>query len=359
MRKAVPYLIVIFLLNGCGFRDIDKRFFVVAIGVDVSEKTNKAYKVTLELAIPSPTIKPGEAKHQLISIDADSVSEAVRVLQSKVDKELNFGQCRIILLGNSLVIENHKEIIEWLQRRREISGSSYMAIGKPTAESVLSTHAKSERLPANALVLSFEEIATTSPYVLQEVLLDFYVRYWEKGIDPYLPIIEPDQEKFKINKVGLYQDKKMKVTLNPNQTQILSELQNQTRTVIDVKDSGKDFYVTTDKVKTNINMKFNKYNRPSLDVNLKLEGIIEESHEYLRNQNLKKLENLAEETLEKRVKKLLIFLQEEQVDPLGFALEYSSLTHNPLNIQEWKSVYEDLDINVRAQIRLKGTGTMY
>ena len=65
MKPFLTYLTVILIcafLGGCGFKDIDKRFFVVAMGIDWTGKEDKPYLVTLRLAIPASKLGEGLAQ---------------------------------------------------------------------------------------------------------------------------------------------------------------------------------------------------------------------------------------------------------------------------------------------------------
>ena len=55
MKKGcmAAFLFLMMLLQaGCAFKDIDKRLFVVGIGVDPSEKVKDGFRVTLKFAKP-------------------------------------------------------------------------------------------------------------------------------------------------------------------------------------------------------------------------------------------------------------------------------------------------------------------
>ncbi|MGM0903882.1 MAG: hypothetical protein ACQEXB_22620 [Bacillota bacterium] len=48
---------VLLFQSGCGFKDIDKRIFVLSIGVDHTDNEERPYRVILKLAVPSGSIK--------------------------------------------------------------------------------------------------------------------------------------------------------------------------------------------------------------------------------------------------------------------------------------------------------------
>lgn len=207
IRIALASLII-GMLGGCGFKDIDKRFFVVAIGIDASENEKKPYRITLQLAIPSPSIEPGASKTQIETIDAPSIAEGVRMLKAYVDKELDFGHCKIYIVGEKVVKTNYQDTLQWMMRRRDIQNIANIAIGRPDAASILKVIPISERYPGNTLFLSFGADGTESSYTYVETLSDLSRRATEQGLDPLMPIIMKNKESsFIINQTALL-DKK-------------------------------------------------------------------------------------------------------------------------------------------------------
>ncbi|PLT34069.1 Ger(x)C family spore germination protein [Bacillus sp. V5-8f] len=350
------------ILSGCQFRDIDKRFFVVAMGVDSSDDKDKPYDVTLKLAIPSPEVKPGQADFQLISEKADSIPEAVRVMKSRVDKEFDFGHCRMVLFDEKMISENPLSTINWFLRRRDIQGITYLGIGKPSSKEVLKIRAKSERLPANALILTFDPSTNTSTYVSTSMVNDFFMRVREDGIDPYLPIIEPQKDTYAINTVALFAGDKLAGSLNRDETRMLNELMNtQRRGQINVASGKNHLFVNVDQLKAVIQVMLPNGKRPYVDMHLDIMGFIEGSGEKLAtNQEIKHYEKIASKTISKRVKRAMKKIQSMGSDPLGLELRYQAkVGPRQKEREEWRSLYPNMDIRVHTNLDIKGTGTMY
>ncbi|UJF32365.1 Ger(x)C family spore germination protein [Paenibacillus hexagrammi] len=127
MRRPAPrsmlflfMLILLLTASGCGFKDIDKRFFVVTIGVDKPEDSSKKYAVYVKLAIPSPQERFGSNQALIVKEEANSITEAVRIIKSKVDKELEFGHCKTIILGEAMIHSDITDMMDWFVRRRDI-----------------------------------------------------------------------------------------------------------------------------------------------------------------------------------------------------------------------------------------------
>ena len=364
MKKLTLTLTIssLLILNGCSYRDIDKRFFVVAMGIDKSKAEHEKYKVSLKLSIPTAEVQPGKANSQIISQDADSISEAIRVMESEVDKKFDFGHCRVLIFDEKLLRKRHQVLFNWFFRRRDIQGIAYVAIGKPTAEKIIKIKAASERLPANALVLAFDETTNTSPYITTEILNDYFMRIMENGIDPFLPIVEPGKETYKIDTAAVIKDKKIAADLGREETRMLNELLNRTKMgQISVNNKKESFFVNVESFNTKMKVYTPPNQRPFVNVNIKLKGFIEEADRELnRKKELQDYEKTASMVLEKRIVKFLTHLQKLGVDPYGLELKYQAKHGVSKDIQEaWTQIFKNLEFRVKVDMSIKGTGTMF
>ena len=363
MKYNVVFFLIISVcfMSGCQFNDIDKRFFVVEVGIDPSEKENAPYKVMVKLAIPSAQVQQGKSNFQIISEDGNSISEALTVIQSKIDKKLDFGHCRIIVINKNLLHNDQLELMKWFIKRPDVQGIAYVAVGKPSAQAVLSTNVKSETLPGNALVLALDETTNKSPYVMTEILNDYYMRLREDVIDPYLPIIEPIKGSYRINKAVMLNGRKIKAELNRNQTRLLNELINPEKTtLIDV--GGKNqFYLHAEQTKVNMKIHDPAKGKPYVDVQIKIKGFIEESKRSLHDKSeIAAYEKRASREISSSFKKFLEHLQKLGVDPLGLELKYQAKNGMTKNERiKWKHIYKNLEFHVKSDVKIKGTGTMY
>ncbi|UJF34053.1 Ger(x)C family spore germination protein [Paenibacillus hexagrammi] len=355
-------LLCMFAVSGCGFKDIDKRFFVLAIGVDQSDNPDKPYHVSLKLGIPSPKIEPGQTnKFQLVTQDAESITEAIRLLKSKVDKELDFGHAKMFVFGKELANKNIESPLDWFVRRRDIQMIGFVAIGEPTAEEVLNSGAISERLPANALFLSFDREGTESSYIMTENLSDFYRRFTERGKDPYLPIIRPVKDTFEIDQVAVLDKQKVKIILDTEETRVLNELvRNFEKVDIHTKEDSDSFDIAINHLKTKFNILDGaNADLPKLQINVQADGMIEEASRQMYDDNWHVLEEMAERQMKQRVKNLMSQLQENNVDPIGFGLRYRAMGHtSKKEWQQWQEMYPKLPIDINMEMKILGSGVI-
>jgi len=359
MRSMFALIVIALSLSvmaGCGFRDIDKRFFVVVLGVD--RGVEKEYRVSLKLAIPSPEIRPGQEKFLIIDQEADTVAEAVHLMESEVDKELDFGHAKMILFGEKVARKAIFEEIDWFNRRRDIQQISYLGIGRPTAYEIIKHKPSSERLAGNALLLSFDQEGTSTSYIMTEFLFDFYRRWMEHGKDPYLPVIETYDDSYRINRVAVYNQSEMKAILKPDETSTLHQLVREfPQFIVEVNDGDESFIFYAQSLHLSFSFPAAPDERPVVRIHARVGGVVEQSMAQLFNRNWLKLEEAIEREIAIKYVSLLEKLRDLKVDPVGLGLKYvATHYHAEQDWETWRSLYPDVQFDVRVDVNLSSTG---
>ncbi|MFD1903524.1 hypothetical protein ACFSQ7_04275 [Paenibacillus rhizoplanae] len=118
------------LISGCNYKDIDRRIFVVAIGIDPG-KAEGTFKVSLKLAIPQGDVTKIDEKMQILTEESESISEALRRMKSKVEKELDYVHCKSVVLGEKIAAKDIRHVVDWAVRRRDIQLIINFAVGRP------------------------------------------------------------------------------------------------------------------------------------------------------------------------------------------------------------------------------------
>jgi spore germination protein KC len=348
---------VLLFLGGCGFKDIDKRFFVVAIGVDQAKNNAKKFDISLKFAIPSGS-KDQPSKSMIVTQEGDTISEAVRIIKTKVDREIDFSHAKVILFGEKVVKkELPAGIYYWFARRRDIQDIAWVGIGKPSALDVLNVNPKSEHFPGDALFLALGKDGSETPFIISEFLFDFKKRTTEKGLDPVLPILEAKKDLIVINTVGLFDKKQLKLTLNPVETMILNFfLVNEQKSALKVK-AKQDIVINTNKVKTKYKIVRQKGQQPYIQVNSKLIGSVEEAVSFaVYNNHVESYEKAAEKEYSHIIEQLLVKFQKANVDPIGFGLRWRARSFNKNDWHVWKQLYPNIKFKVHSKVKIEDTG---
>ncbi|WP_171687503.1 Ger(x)C family spore germination protein [Paenibacillus planticolens] len=352
----VSLLFICLSLGGCGFKDLDKRFFVVAMGMDWTGKKENPYLVTLRLAIPASKVGEGMAESQIEHLEAKSIAEAVRNIKAHVDKELDFGHCRVFLFGDSLVRESMEEPLNWLARRRDIQLISYMALAEPNANKLLKANPSTERLAGNSFFLTFGKEGTVSPYTVTAHLFDNFRRFKEKGLDPYLPIVSFDGDSYVVEKLSLLNKTKEQLRLSPMETILYNMTANEfSRSGIPIDYEGKRLAFYVSRISKHVSITNDEI--PTVVYSLKMNGMIEQSPIKVLNSNLREVQKRLETTVNKTAEELLYKIRDANVDPYGFGLHYLSQYFGQEDDWEhWQSVYSSVKFQVKTQIVIESTG---
>ena len=360
MPKAILQLVIALLilsLTACGFKDIDNRFFVICVGID--EGKNHPYKVSLMLDIPSSKSEPGKSNALIISKEADSIAEAVRLMKSNVDKELDFGQTKIFVIGKRFARQHElKSSLDWLFRRRDIQQIAYLAIGEPDAATILNTNPKSERLRGNAMILALSGNGSESPYTVQEPLFDYFRRVNSHGEDAYMPIIRSHGDHILIDRVYAFSGDHASLELTPQETAAFNQLvMGQDRFIVKLPVAGQ--LVTFSATKIHVHYRFAQPLRAPSEVrfNIHVEVDVEDSPVSLFYHDWHQVERLIAEELQTQYMSLLKKLQEHHSDPVGLGIEYRAVNHQgDAEIAAWKDIYPELKFRVNVHVKFKSTG---
>jgi spore germination protein KC len=358
--KAMLVILTLFLtvsvVGGCGFKDIDKRFFVVAMGIDWTGKEDKPYLVTLRLAIPASKVGEGLAESQVEHLEAKSIAEAVRNIKAHIDKELDFGHCRVFLFGDTLVHESLEEPLNWLSRRRDVQLISYVAIAEPNARKLLESNPSTERLAGNSFFLTFGKEGTESPYTVTELLFDSFRRFKEKGLDPYLPLINFDGDSYVVEQLALFDKTKVRLTLNSAQAQVYNMSANAfSKSGIQTTYRGKTLAFYVSRVSRNISISHDEI--PVVKLTLKISGLVEQA---VLNIDAKEVQHLLEEQVTQTVEDLLYKIRDANVDPYGFGLHYlGQYFGKEEDWKHWQSIYPEVKFEVETHVKVDSTGLVH
>ncbi|PAD67250.1 hypothetical protein CHH83_19905 [Bacillus sp. 7586-K] len=348
------------LQSGCGFKDIDKRIFVLSIGIDHSDNDEKPYKITLKLAVPSGSIKETGTKYTYLTKESESIASAVRLLKSHVDKEIDFGHAKVIVFGEKILDHDMNEVIDFFVRRRDIQKMSWVAVGKPSAEAVLKAEPSSEKSGSHALFNFFDQDGVESVYIVSTYLFDFYRRMSEKGYDPILPVLSSSDNKKKIvvNNSILLANNKEPLKLSPEETKLYNVMANNNEKLnLTVKRDKLLFTVSIDASKTNYKIITKPKQRPVLKMNVSMKGVIEEANQPMNPAKLSTYDKYVSKDLEKQLTELLTKLQENDADPIGFGLRYqASKLHTEKTYKEWRQIYPELSFDVHVKVSIMSTG---
>lgn len=361
----LPLLLLLstILQTGCAFKDIDKRVFVAAIGIDPSENDEGKYKITLKILLPTGSLKESTGpKFTYLSNEAETIGESIRTLETHIDKVLEFGHTKLIILNEKLVSEEIGNFMDYFTRRGDIQLISYVAVGRPSADKILKTEVATESPASIALFNLFDDNGTENPFTVTTYLFEFRRNIHGKGIDAIIPVIETNNgdTELVVNKSLVVKNKETPLELSPLETMLFNSLKRN-KGGLDYKVDNEQLTLLLDIINVSMDYKMftDKGATPRVDMKVKMAGVIGESSKPLHLKDLDKYNQIANKEFHSKIMKLLKKFQEKEMDPFGFGLRYRATRLNDKNtFSDWEKLYPTIDFDVTVDVQLNGTGAI-
>lgn len=219
-KRFLPFLLILLvsiILTGCwDLKDINRRVMVVALGLDLAERTeteNYEYismvKLTAQVAIPEklsggagqPLTTGAEAVWNVSAIGRN-VSMCYVNLQQRLQNELFLGHTRVLVISEDLAREGLSRYMNFFRNNPEFRRLSYLLISENKAEDLLNTFPKTANLQAIYLMnLIEDEIQRQTMPDLP--FIEIAIRGVTSGVDPIAVLISSDKETGIIKYSGL------------------------------------------------------------------------------------------------------------------------------------------------------------
>ncbi len=129
-------IIFLILLTGCSSKNIDDLAYVISIGFDVGDE--KELKVYFEISTPNnsgssgASSKDGNSKKSenstIISVEANSIDNAINLLNSYISKQIDLSHCNIVVFSNTLAEKGLHDYVYTLVNNANIKPSCDMLI---------------------------------------------------------------------------------------------------------------------------------------------------------------------------------------------------------------------------------------
>lgn len=189
-------LITPFLLCGCYNKfEIDNLAYVIALGADLGENNNLdiTYQIAVPLKIVSESVDNIQDTYTTYTVSAPSLSEANKIVNAMISKELNLSQVKAIFYSKDLATSDLKGHINGLISHTDIRPKSIVAIydGK-VSELLKNISPKLENNVARYYELIFSSHNYSSQVAVSE-LFDFYTSSIAKDRSPFTILIKSDE----------------------------------------------------------------------------------------------------------------------------------------------------------------------
>lgn len=385
MQKRRKWLIMVMgmssfiLLTSCGVetKQLERLGLITAIGFDLKKENEITGTVAVSKFDPMAKVMT-----YLISADANTLQTLRAEENLATDQRLEMGQLRCVIYSRELAEKGIIQLVNALNRDPTVGNMVYLTIAEEDAFSIISMDEKKIKVNIGTYLYNLIRQNVERELLISPTLHEFNHKFFDYGQDPVLPIINVKKEKVAISGVALFNDDKMVARLSNDKLFYLKLLTDEYRTgskelefdrdefknIINTQ-GGRNFgeiynklFISLDTLRSNTSIKLMDKKNLSFKVEVDMDSRLLETTNYLELSepaNMKFIEKKINKEMEMQIKKLLLFFQKHQVDPVGMGNEYMAhVRGKPISQKEWKELYKNAKFDVQVNNTIARTGTM-
>jgi len=179
--------------------EIENRAFVVAISVDKGEDTN--YTVTLSLPAPTDgSDDKDEGPAHIKNASAQTITEAIKKIDTETDTPLYFGQAKMLVIGANLMEEPDlvRGVLDFFNRHKEVDRAMHVLAAHGMGADILTSTPPGGALPGQYVDAIYQDkykIGGTS-FVMSLEKLITYMKYNDAML---MPSLKEDEGKLSLD----------------------------------------------------------------------------------------------------------------------------------------------------------------
>ncbi|MFZ7944303.1 Ger(x)C family spore germination protein [Neobacillus sp. 19] len=368
----------VIFLSGCVERkQLEKLGLMTAVGYDLEQENR--IKGTAVVHKFDPLAKN---LTKIITVDGNT-SKAIRQEQNlETDQRLVMGQLRCVIYSRELAKRGIVQLVDAINRDPSIGNTVYLTVAEGDASSILNIEQKNLKADLGTYLYNLIRQNVESEQLLSPTLHDFNHFFSDHGKDPVLPILKIKNGTIIISGIALFKEDKMVDTLNSDELFYLKVLSDKyqsgsfelgfsrsrfNKVIRKVEDIAyrtvyNKFYLNLDNIRSHSTIKLIDKQNLRYKIEIDLASILLEATEPLdlsTPENIKYIENEANKEMEKEIKKLLLTLQKNEVDPVGFGEKYIASTRGKrISKKGWKRIYKNAKFDVEVKNTIIKTGSI-
>ncbi|MFL0252682.1 Ger(x)C family spore germination protein [Clostridium neuense] len=374
VMKIVICILMALNLTACrSARELNKIAIVMGVGVDKGkqpdevETTVQIAKVAGSKGMSKSGGSPGGGVDYLnLKETGQSISEAVKAFNRKLNRQLFFSHNQIVVFGDGAAANGIERYMDFFLRHRETRLLVWILVAKGPASEILNMEPAIESTPAISIgeLVKNEQNVSQIPAV---TLKDFAARLMSKTTAPVAPMVQRSKKDDKgllyLSETAVFKKDKMIGTLNKQETRGLLWGIDKVRNgvvVVSMENGRENVNVLTTHANSKIKAKI-KAGIPYITIEIKQEGDLQEqtsSKDLSDPKAFASIERLEAEVIRKEVLAALRKSQELNADIFGFGdIIYKHYPNEWNKLEgEWNKVFKNIHVDVSVDARLRRTG---
>lgn len=381
MKKLLPFLLLLFLLTGCyNYREIND--LAIASGISIKKEDNGEYQLTVEVVNPKKEQDTSSGKEPdfiIYTATGKSMQETFRKMIKESPQKIYAAQIEILILDESLVKEDLKNIVDFFARDPEIRSEFYVLVGKDsdildviTPLETLSSKNILESLEANNQYLGVANLVT-----YHDLLANYLNSKMELAL-PSIEIIGQEQEgestknieksesdaAIVLSNLAIFKDNKLLGYLTNSQSLAYNfAMGNIKETLIQTDYSNQQFImneIIQSSTETKVDVKNNK-----IKISLKGKASISEVNydcDLTKNETIEKIQKDLNKSVEKLIKEgITDIIDTYNSDIFGYQdLFYKTdpKYYKKIESDWYTKIFPNLEIEVKADYNIFEKGNL-
>lgn len=344
-------------------RILDETGLITVIGFDQLEK--KRIRGTAAIPVVNSMAKQ---KVQIISGTETTLKGILNDLDFQLDRKPRLGQMRVALFNEDMAKNGIIRFVGGLDRT-EVGSRPYLAVVRGKSYDLVNASFKEQGNIGLYLYYSiFKNVR--GEQLISPTLHEFLRSYYSEGSDPCLPYLERKGDDIKILGLALFKDDRFVDWIKPHQSFYIKLIRDQFRTGTFqttlpkhiIKAQGypsvspnlkvQEVPVVLDTIASKSKVKLTSVNPPAFDVEIKIRSRLSEigiKTNLESTQVLNQLNHGIEKKMEKEMEQLIKFLQQKEIDPIGFGEQFRAQTRaEELKKEEWRKRYKQAKFTFRV-----------
>ncbi|WP_129731491.1 Ger(x)C family spore germination protein [Ectobacillus funiculus] len=344
-----------FLMVGCTKNPIilEDIQFVQSIGYDYVDGDYILGSFSVPL-IQSGT--DGQTQSGIFKAVAPTNKDLGRIIQGQSPKPIELGRLGIVLYGRELANKTGVfEMLDSIYRDTRINKGVYLAIIDGKAYEVLDHKYPINDTTAKYFIELIEQ--NTRGYIPKMDVHTFMYRYFGKGMDPFMPLLERKEDKVQVKGVALFKKDRYIDYIGFKQAFVFKMLYEDTKTgyfSIKLKNGP---YVNIENISSSVDYKIKNANTdPRVFIYLKLKARVVEGARVALGQKkvIDRIEKEAKNDIEKNARGMVSKFQALKIDPLGIGDRARSQTRK-FNFKRWENHYSEIPVEFNIDVQIMQT----
>nr|WP_258567774.1 Ger(x)C family spore germination protein [Paenactinomyces guangxiensis] len=357
------------VLTGCwDAQEIDKRTIVAAIAID---KARDGYDLSIQVPVPQLVAGGGGGGGeggskgggpeaiQIFSANGTTISEAIYKIAQQNSQPLFFGHTVTILFSEEVARDGVAKVIDSFRRDPQIRRQLWPAVVQGKAEKALTVKTKLDQIPAyylREILETNEKLGRTPRMVLGDLFKNISNPFMGASLINY---ITPTGNGYKWDGLAVFDRDRMVGKLEKIETTPVVQIREQKKGWL-VKASCPDRRGNVIFRPTRVKKNFQFSKRPSIDINITVEGTIIErtcslnlSDPKVMSQVEKQLAQVYRENADSLVKKAQ---KQLKVDIFHFGKYIHAYYPEVWERREWRKQFPETPIRFNYRVKVRRIG---